>query len=393
MLIGVIAIAAALATRVHLKRSKAEMDWAGAQRNAASAIEGGCYMVDNYPDWREGPVMPGFYTVAFVIGNGQASVTLVDPIDGDVANSPSDDLLIVGTGMHGSSQHQTTVLLQAINQPLDALNTALHAGGNIQVASGTTVTVQNAPLSTNDNVDVDGFVTGDVEADTQSGFGFIFGEVTLGGDPKDAPDSAVVDDYVSLATVISPPGSTIEKFVLSPAVNPWGATNANGVYAINTNGGDLTIQGCRIWGTLIVRTNGGTVTLDEAVLMESFRSDYPVLIVDGDLIIKTSGQQLSEATWSTNFNPTGSPYQNNNDADQADTYPNEIVGLVHVTGSFEAQQAPMIRGVVLCEGNALFSSGNTAIEGDTSIYTDPPEGYSRWIMQISPGSWAQSIDY
>jgi len=393
MLIGVIAIAAALATRVHLKRSKAEMDWAGAQWNAASAIEGGCYMVDNYPDWRDGPVMPGNYTVAFIIGNGQASVTLVDPVDGDIANDDSHDVLIVGTGMEGSSQHQTTVRLEAINQPLDALNTALHAGGDIQVASGATLTVQNAVLSTNGNVDVDGFVMGDIEAATQTGSGFVSGEVTLGVDPKDAPGSAVVDDYVSLATTISPAGSTIEKFALGPAANPWGAANADGVYYVNTNGGNLTIKGCRIWGTLIVRTNGGTVTIDQAVLMENFRSDYPVLIVDGNLIVKTDNTQLAEADWSANFNPTGCPYQGNDDTDQADPYPNEIVGLVHVTGSFETQQTPMIRGVVVCEGDALFSGSNTTIESDTSIYENPPEGYSNWIMQIAPGSWAQSIDY
>ena len=391
VLVGIIAIAAVGMTRAQGRSAQQDSDWSTAQLQAQNAIEGGLYVIHANENWRD---MLGSFngTLGFYIGGGIATVVVTDPADGDIADSPDDDALLTATGTQGSAKHKTQVTLEIIHEPLEALATCLHAGGEIEVRGGCFLTVQDAPLSTNGNLKIDQVVVGDAEGLTRSGAGIITGTTTLGADPKDFPDPSVIDDYISKAVAIGDPGGTIEKLVLSPGANPWGIVDAEGVYFIDTGGSDLTIKGMRLWGTLIIRTGGKKVTIDIAAFMEPFRSDYPVLIVDGNLQIKTNGAPLSEPNWSTNFNPPAAPYLGAGDADIHDTYPNELRGLIHVTGTFEMDNSPVLNGAVICESNVVCHSSNSLIVHDPSLVTNPPEGYTTRKVQIAPGSWRQAVD-
>jgi len=153
----------------------------------------------------------------------------------------------------------------------------------------------------------------------------------------------------------------------------------------------------RISGTLIVVCPGKTVTIDQGVLIQPARSDYPALIVDGNLVLQSdSTSTLSEGSSSTNYNPAGAPYQGVADSDTSDTYPCEIGGLVHVTGTVTLDQRSLIRGMLICESGALLDAvtvkGDATIVYTPSLATSPPMGYTKSVtMVMEPGSYKQAV--
>ena len=95
---------------------------------------------------------------------------------------------------------------------------------------------------------------------------------------------------------------------------------------------------------------------------------------------------LAEAE-SGNMNPPGSPFEGQSDFDQADVYPAEIRGLVHVKGSLYLKDGNAIRGLVLCEGATRFEHATT-ITHDPTYAETPPTGYTYVErMKIAPGTW------
>jgi hypothetical protein len=130
--------------------------------------------------------------------------------------------------------------------------------------------------------------------------------------------------------------------------------------------------------------------------MERYRSDYPVLIVNGNVEFDFAGAAaagLVESSENTNFNPTGAPYSGVVDADNTDSYPSEIVGLVHIIGNFEAKGATTrIRGALIATGAGTFS-GTTQINYLSDLATSPPWGYVEYpSLKVSPGSWQRSVE-
>ena len=207
--------------------------------------------------------------------------------------------------------------------------------------------------------------------------------------PRTMPGTDVLNRYRDLATQI-PYSGDISSQVLSPGENPWGAANEDGLYYIHTQNNDIEIRGCRIHGTLFVRCPGKKVVLRDAVFIEPYRAEYPALIVDGEveLRLKSEGMELSEAAWGRNFNPSGSPYQDETDLDTLDSYPNEVRGLVHVFGPLGAWETTRIKGVVLCDSKITIEDP-THIIYDSDIYENPPLGYADpdSPLAIIPNTW------
>jgi hypothetical protein len=160
----------------------------------------------------------------------------------------------------------------------------------------------------------------------------------------------------------------------------------------------MTIRNTRLNGTLVILCPGKKVTIDNQVLLQPSRSDYPVLIVQGDLVLQytTTGTPLSEAARGYNYNPPGAPYQGIADTDQADQYPSEIQGLVHVTGTLDVKHDGLVRGAVIGESTALtdaarYEENNTMVY-TPSLFTNPPQGYTTGVkMQPQSGSWKQVV--
>jgi hypothetical protein len=159
----------------------------------------------------------------------------------------------------------------------------------------------------------------------------------------------------------------------------------------------VTIQECRIHGTLVVICPGKKVQIDKTVLMHPARADFPVLIVHGDAEINFAATTLAEASVGTNLNPAHSPYNGMSDSDSIDSYPSEMVGLVHVTGMVSVSGTPRLRGALICESNVTdaidMDSSLFQVIYDRSLYSNPPMFYTTSVpMPALAGSIRQVVD-
>lgn len=393
VLVTIIGLAALAGVRIQTRGARRARDYAEARSSAVSAVELGLWFVAQDPNWRS-TWANGAWLSDKTLGHATFTLEGTDPRDGDLADSPYEPLVLTGLGTKGIARHKTQVTLVPVIEPLELLNTCCHAAGMLQIKGGKAITAVGAPISTNGILDNDEIIDGDAEAAGTADMKIITGTLTVPAPAKAMPDAGVITDYANRATAL-PALAAIDKAVLTPTSNPWGTTDANGLYFMDTLGHDLTIRNSRIHGTLLIRTGAGKkVIIDNAVFIQNYRSDCPVLIVDGSLEIKNNScdYPLSETSCDTNFNPVGAPYEGESDEDALDEYPNEIRGLVHATGYLKLFDNARIRGAVVCEDAATVEGTNTIIH-DPDLYTSPPEGYTYvQRMQISPGSWKQVVD-
>jgi cytoskeletal protein CcmA (bactofilin family) len=392
LLVTLLGLGALAAVRLEMRSTRLARDSAEARAYAVSAVELGLLQIKQNANWRT--AWPnGTWLDSRPLGAGQFTLLGTDPVHTSLNDSPYDPLILTGIGTRGNARHKAQVTLVPVVKPLEALSLCLQASGQIQVTGGHQITLVGAPLATNGQLDNGGTIDGSAQAQSLNHTGTVTGTLTVPGPFRPMPDATVFTSYISKATAV-PFASTIQNVVLAPGCNSLGPTDANGFYVIDTAGHDFTLRNSRIYGTLIIRAAGKNVTIDDAISMQNYRSDAPVLMVEGNLTIKPSSTTgvLSESACATNFNPIGAPYNGVTDTDQTDQYPDEIRGLVHVKGSLQLQQTARITGVVICEGTVTDGGTNTIIY-DPSLYTNPPTGYTYVNgMKVSPGTWRQIVD-
>jgi cytoskeletal protein CcmA (bactofilin family) len=392
LLVTIIGLAALAGVRVQTRSAQWASDYAEARQAAVAAVELGLLYVQEDPNWRT-TYSNGPWLSDQQLGGTTFSLGGIDPNDSDLSDSEDDPLVLTGVGTRGIACHRAQVTLVATIEPLEILSSALHNSGTLYIARNSRVTAVDGPVSTNGTLNNRGEIEGDVEAVATSKVGTVTGTFTTLSASKPMPDTNLIADYISRATVI-PYSGAIDGQVLTATLNPWGAADADGLYFIDTGGYDLQIKNTRIHATLVVRTGGANLFVEETVLMENYRSDYPALIVDGTAYIRntSASTDLSEGTCGVNFNPVGAPYDGQWDGDMLDTYPNEIRGLVHVNGDLILGLTARIEGVVICAG-AVDCSETPVIAHDPNLYSSPPHGYTAVAgMKISPGSWKQVVD-
>ena len=389
MVLTVIGLAAISLGRIRVRTVSASQDWLEAQALAFSAAEHALVQIEKTEDWRG--ELAG-KTIEKPFGRGTFRWQLVDPEDGDLTDDTTEPVTLLATGLVHEARYALALHTTIEGVPLEALRTCIAAGGDVQVKSKESVTLTGGALSSNKTVDNKGEIYGDVEAESLKGKGKVSGTVTTPTPPKAMPNQGVFDSYKAKAVQI-PFTDKIEKVVLGPANNPWGSPSADGLYYLDTGGKDLHIKESRIHGTLVVKCAPKKVILEDALLLHNYRSDYPVLIVDGDVDIKIKSrqQELSESACGTNFNPPGAPYEGGADGDQADSYPNEIRGLVHVTGKLTIKETARLRGTVICEGDVKFQGDNEIIY-EPAIYQNPPAGYTDGSGKPRPDTWTRVVD-
>lgn len=392
LLVAILGLGAMAAVRIQTRSAQLGRDCAQARLCATSAVEAGLLQIKQSSTWRS--AWPnGVWLQDKTLGGGTFTLQGVDPTDGVLSDSEYEPLVLTGTGVKGLARHKTQVTLVPVVKTLEALNTCLHTSKQITINNSCQVAAMGAPLSTNDRLVNNGTIDGSVEAASATPLGTITGTVTIPASAKAMPDASLISRYASRATTIPYTGD-IDKATLGPGCNPWGPTDPNGLYVLDTGGSAITIKNTRIYGTLIIKASGKTVTFDEAMFCQNYRSQFPVLIVDGYLVLKCTSATttLSESSKDTNYNPIGAPYEGVTDTDKNDVYPNEIRGLIHVTTGLFLQQTAKIVGTILCEGIVTCGGTNTIVS-DPVLYTSPPDGYTYVDgMAISPGSWRQVVD-
>lgn len=395
LIVGALAYGGIVVTR-HRQRVAAETtDAAEARRNAESGIDLARLWIRQDSNWRATRPQ-GAWVTDFPLASGTVTIEATDPTDANFANRPHDSVVLKATGKKGSAKHVVQVTLNAVPDPLPCLSFALQTGGQLWIKALKTATMApSASASANGDFFNEGTLAGNVQSQGCSAIGTITGTSNFNAGTKVLPAETVADNYAALGTVIAP-GALIDKKVLAAGKNPWGALNADGVYVVQPASGDLTIRNSRLYGTLVVICPaGGKVIIDTKILMQPYRSDYPVLIVKGDAEFKfvASLNSFSELGISTNLNPAGAPYNGVTDSDVSDQYPSEIQGLVHVTGKVRVTGTSRIRGELLVGSTDLLSTSieeTMDIQYTPSLITNPPQWYTIDVkMMPQTGSWKQ----
>ncbi len=392
LLVTILGLGSLAAVRIQMRSTRLVRDSAEARACAVSAIELGLLQIKQNPNWRT--TWPnGTWLDNKELGAGRLTLQGTDPGDGSLSDSAYEPLVLTGIGTKGRARHKVQVTLVPVVKPLAVLSACLAASDQIVISATKQISVIGAPLSTNAALRNSGKVDGNIEAQSLNPGGDITGTRAVPGTIKPMPEASVFTDYVSKATAV-PYAATIENVVLAPGCNPLGSTDPNGLYVIDTHGGNLTLRNCRIYGTLIILAGNHSVTIDDAMFMQNYRSDFPVLLVEGkvNIALKSIAGPLSEATCDRNFNPTGAPYNGITDSDKSDQYPNEIRGLIHVKGTLTLWETARMVGVVICEGTVTCQATNTSVY-DASLFANPPKGYTYVDgMKVSPGTWKQVVE-
>ncbi len=397
-LVALIGLSALQAAGARYEAAARADDALQARWNAMSAIDLALRRIELDTGWRT-TFGNDKWPAGQPLGGGFWDVLASDPADGNVALGAGDPLLLTGVGTKGGARHRIQVRLEPrpSSTPLEVLRAALCAHGTLHILAGRKLAALGGAVSSNGTVLNEGAIFGDVEAvGPVIGGGVIAGVLSITA-AEAMPAASVPDAWAARATVL-PYTGPIDGMVLGAGLNEYGGgLNADGIYLIDTGGGDLVIRGSRIKATLVVRCGAGGVILSDAVFLEPARADLPALVVEGDLELRCDSATvaLSEAAWNVNFNPPGAAYLGVSDSDRVDIYPNEVRGLVHATGSVLMAGTARVHGTIVGEG-ALTIDGDVRVVHDPILEVSPPPGYAEPAagssMQIVPGTWKQVVD-
>jgi hypothetical protein len=136
------------------------------------------------------------------------------------------------------------------------------------------------------------------------------------------------------------------------------------------------------------------VTIQDSAFLQPGQDDQPALLINGDAEVTLGGSSspLSEIALGVNYNRAGAPFQGDEDADTVDEYPNEVRGLIHVTGTLKLMAGSQVRGVVVV-GGAVTVVGDSTITWDPLVRQNVTLGYANnALMKVLPGSWKRIVD-
>lgn len=190
----------------------------------------------------------------------------------------------------------------------------------------------------------------------------------------------------------------LQRTVLSPQSNPYGSgtTNAEGIYIIDCLGKTLVIEDCRIVGTLLLINAASNSVVQGSVHWTPAIENYPALLTDKPITIKTAAAGLSESSINQNFNPPLTPYPyptGSEDDDVTDAYPSIIRGLIYSKDNLVFSEAPTIDGVVLVERDIQANATSLDLRYNAIFLNDPPPGFDvvERKLELVPGSWQRLV--
>lgn len=341
--------------------------------HAIGGIEAAIHMLDKDANWRS-TYSGGVIGTLNMPDGAVIEMTVADPDDGSLA---SGDAVVTSTAAMANTKQQYSVTLEEAPDALtDLKQSAIVSKGTIRINGGSisldrilygdalqiSVTTVNANAKT---------VKTGLLSVVLSLLGSITGTVTTGEPAPLTPGNTVVALYESGASTLTLPGTRIfENAILTPTVNPWGATNADGIYVVDGGGGTVTFRNVRVRGTLVVK-NASQVYIQNAAEILPTSHKHAAIVTDSDLTMGWTAN-LSEASLSVNFNPAGSGYIPSDNVND-DTYMSSICGYVYSTKSITITDTfygtgPLIgdTGVTTSSASVTLSKagwGNTVPEG------------------------------
>lgn len=202
LVVSLLGLAAINRSRIQRRVLEGAADATAARLHAQSAVRIGMLQIEQDPNWRFNHPH-GTWAADVAIGQGSYTLEGLDPSDSNLSDSPSDPLVLVGTGKQGRSVHKVQITLSPVHRGYSSLKAAIHAGDDVSINSATVTCDQ--VLSANDSVSANSSsVNCDVEAVGSISGSTYYGDIEAGIPPRELPDlSTVFDYYRANATEIS----------------------------------------------------------------------------------------------------------------------------------------------------------------------------------------------
>jgi hypothetical protein len=235
----------------------------------------------------------------------ELSYSIVDAIDGDLTNDITQAIDVTVEARVGSARQMITGRMTPRLTPIGMAEYGLAATAAVKL-TGTKVDAVAGVYSgtgvaaTGSNISAPVYSPGSMSGGT-------YMDTTTRAAVASAVDTSDPTKLCAEATRISYnaiSGGRIDKQVLSPTINPFGAaTNPRGIYLIDCGGQRLRIRDSRIIGTLIVLNAKADSDWEGGVNLSTYDSRLPAVVWMGDLTIATSAADLSETAASCVVQP------------------------------------------------------------------------------------------
>lgn len=219
----------------------------------------------------------------------------------------------------------------------------------------------------------------------------------------DYDEAPCVDDVIMREDGAPNDVKVIHRQVLSPASNPFGSTNSQGIYVIDCDGDKISIRDSRIVGTLVLLNQNaggseiaGSMHWSPAVISaDPTITNLPALLSNEQLNLFFTNTALDEGLVNANFNPSGTPYNGSQDSDKSDSYPSVINGIVYCeTKVVIENSSPAINGILIGHDNIDTKDATLTLKYDPLYFEwNAPPGFQAAVSHyIVPGSYRQVVD-
>ncbi|MCC6971668.1 MAG: hypothetical protein IT434_15765 [Phycisphaerales bacterium] len=357
MIVAMIGVGGAIASRTARRAAQLDSDGAALNHAALGALRAAAGNAQNTIAWRAAAKAAA--PLSLTVDGIAVSAVGSDPDDADLSNDLFDRVTLVATASKGQARRIVSMTLGPDDTLSDALGSAVHSNGDITVSGG-------AVLMATGRVSTNGSITGGTIRADAAAVGAIAG--TISGTQTTLASAFTMPSglearYEAIGTAIplsAFASRRIEKNVLGPAKNPFGSTNALGVYVIDCAGQAFEVRDARLNCTLVLK-DCSKLTLSSGVLWTAPRSDWPLVICSGPIHSDMVAANLSEVTANTNFNPTNMAYDGVTDTDKSDSYPSMLRGIVYSASDFSINS-----GALTLEGAAILA-GEVKVSGTGSL--------------------------
>lgn len=384
LIVASMALASIETMRWHALDSYAEAEYQLAQIGADAGLEAALGMIHHNANWRTNFVS-NVDSSPLTFGNTSVRYRFIDS-DGDLSDNPLDDCDVIVTATNGDARYALRGTLKSDGSALDCLGYAIAADKRIESENFANIASDFA-VATNDRVNIKsgGYLTGDCFS-TGAMNGDIYGSLNALAADVSIPTATVLDPYIAEGTVIeygSLPTATgafaeIRGQLLSDSTNTInGTVNPNGVYVIDCSNQKIRIVDSRIKGTLVLIDPSLVSEIAGSVHWEAAIPNYPILLTNGEINLKTRRTALSEAAIGVNFNPPGTPYRGSSDNTTTTSYPSQLRGMIYAETNFDVTSIvdeAEVFGTVITRGEC--HSAGVLIVNYRDIYLyDPPPGF------------------
>ena len=391
LIVSSIALAAIETSRWYVRDINRESEFIECSFNADNAFEIALAKLNADLNWRTTHIN-GAFSSPITIGNASLRYRLTDS-DGSLSDDDDDDCTILVSSSVGDYTQAWEATLRPNGDPLDCLsyslvsNKVLSLGQYGLVGSDQSVGV-NDSIQTHSNAHLTGncFVTGSTS-------GNVYGTVTNLAADIAIPTATALDRYIDSATEIpitdlplNGGQFEIKNALLSATNNTLnGSLNSQGVYYIDCQNNDIHIFNSRLACTLVLKDPGSNSFLYGSLHWQAEVTNYPILLVDGEIDIALSRSPLREADIGVNLNPTGTPYRGTTDTTTGTIYPSALRGLIYASDTLEFSNVygeTVIQGLVITN-DQMTVNGDLLVQYRDIYFNDPPPGFTTSIGGVS----------